>query len=284
MNKPTIVPFVKWIGGKRQILKEITTRLPSTYATYHEPFLGGGALFLNILPSNAFVSDLNTELINTYKIIKNKHKILREYLLLMEYGHSPSFFQKIRNIDQNDSSNLRELHIKDSNVLRAARFIYLNKSSFNGMYRVNSKGHFNVPWGKKTTVKTHDFANLAKISSYLKNKNIEIFQASFEKILTNAKQNDFIYFDPPYDYPSELNGFDSFQKEGFGIKQQIFLAQVCKKLNGMQVKWMVSNHKTKLITDLYRGFNMSTIWAQRLIGGKGATRKKVEEVIIRNYE
>ena len=154
--KPTIVPFIKWVGGKRQLLKEISKRLPSKINTYYEPFVGGGALLFFLKPKKAIISDTNKELINTYKMVKNKYKQLREYLLLMEYGHSENFYLSIRTIDRNKENDYRKLNMKDSNLLKAARFIYLNKAGFNGLYRVNSQGHFNVPSGKKTKVKTHE--------------------------------------------------------------------------------------------------------------------------------
>lgn len=137
-------------------MDELVKRVPKSYGTYFEPFLGGGALLFELQPKSAVVSDLNVELINTYKVIKTKYKLLKEYLLLMEYGHSENFYKKISSIDRNDSSDHRLLSMEGTDVLRAARFIYLNKAGFNGLYRVNSKGLFNVPSGQKLNVKTHE--------------------------------------------------------------------------------------------------------------------------------
>ncbi|WKX02267.1 DNA adenine methylase [Candidatus Mycoplasma mahonii] len=284
MNKPTIDPFVKWVGGKRQLVNEIAQRLPRQFNTYHEPFVGGGALLWHLLPQKAYISDLNRELINAYRVIKTRSRQLREYLLLMEYGHSEVFFNKIRGIDRNDTQDLRMLSMKDSSLLRAARFIYLNKADFNGLYRVNAAGFFNVPSGKKKKVKTHDFANLKDLADYLTNNDIAIMHKSFEKILDDTKKGDFVYFDPPYDYEKGTNGFDSYQKGGFGVEGQKSLALVCQQLHQAGVMFMVSNHHTELIKDLYQDFNMSVVQAKRLVGGKGASRQDVQEVIITNYD
>lgn len=282
--KPTIVPFVKWVGGKRQLMDQLVKRVPKDFGTYFEPFIGGGALLFELQPEKAVISDLNAELINTYKVIKKDYKKLKEYLLLMEYGHSEEFFKKISTIDRNDSTDERKLSMDSSDALRAARFIYLNKAGFNGLYRVNSKGQFNVPSGKKESVKTHEWPNIQLVSNYLSKNNIKIENKKFQHILSKAKVNDFVYLDPPYDYDENTKGFDSYQKEGFGKQGQKELADLCKKLNAKGVKFMVSNHNTKLINELYKDFNIEVISAKRLVGGKGATRDDVEEVLITNYE
>ena len=281
--RPTIVPFVKWAGGKRQLLKEIVKKLPSKINTYYEPFVGGGALLFFLKHPQAVIFDTNTELINAYKVVKNKYKKLREYLILMEYGHSETFYKLIRQIDQNDKNDYRNLNMHDSDILKAARFIYLNKAGFNGLYRVNSQGFFNVPSSKKAKVKTHEWPNIQTVSEYLSSNNIKILNQSFEKVISKIQKEDFVYFDPPYDYEKGIKGFDSYQKETFGQNGQIKLANVCKELNKKRIKFMVSNHNTKLINNLYKEFNIYVLKAKRLIGGKGASRADVEEVLITNY-
>lgn len=282
--KPTIVPFVKWVGGKRQLMDELVKRVPKEYGTYFEPFVGGGALLFELQPKKAVVSDLNAELINTYKVIKNKYKILKEYLLLMEYGHSEAFYKKISTIDRNDPNDHRLLSMKDSDVLRAARFIYLNKAGFNGLYRVNSNGQFNVPWGQKQILKTHEWPNIELVAEYLKSSDVKLRAQKFTAIQNKVTKGDFVYLDPPYDYEPGKKGFDSYQKEGFGTEGQKRLADFCKELNKKEVKFMVSNHNTKLINEIYSEFKIEVIKARRLVGGKGASREDVEEVIITNYE
>lgn len=282
MQKETIVPFIKWVGGKRQLQNALISNLPATYNVYIEPFIGGGALFFALMPEKAIVNDLNKELINTYIAIKNNHTLLMEYLLLMEYAHTEDFYSKIAKIDQNKKDE-KKLSLENSSFLRAARFIYLNKTCFNGLYRVNQKGFFNVPSGKKIAANTFDANNLTNISNFLNNKKIKIMNKDFAKVLELAEKDDFVYLDPPYDY-EKSNGFDSYQKNGFGVEGQVRLAQMCKKLDEKGVKFMLSNHNTKLINELYKEFKIIVVKAKRLVGGKGADRSDVEEVIIKNYE
>lgn len=294
--KPTIVPFVKWVGGKRKLLSEIKRRLPKEFNNYHEPFLGGGALLFEMQPKKAFISDLNKELINTYKIIRSNPKKLREYLLLMEFGHNVEFvfcdkknkliknspfYEKIKIIDQNNSFSGRKLGMEDSKELLAARFIYLNKNNFNGIYRVNSQGHYNVPSKHSSSAKTFNWQNIKNASQYL--KNVKIKTQSFEKILGQTKRGDFVYLDPPYDFEGSNKSFEAYQKEGFGTKGQIKLAKICEKLDEKGVLFMLSNNKTQLVCYLYRKFNIEEIKVKRLIGGNGDSRREFQEVIITNY-
>ncbi len=284
MTNTTIVPFVKWVGGKRQIINELKKRMPKSFDTYYEPFIGGGALLFDLQHPKAVINDLNKELINTYRTIKSSPKRLQEYLLLMEYGHTDIFYKKISNVDRNEHNEDRLLSLKNSNQLKAARFIYLNKAGFNGMYRVNRSGHFNIPTGKKAKVKTHDYENILNISKYFKANDIKIMNKKFDKVALLAQEGDFVYLDPPYDYDPGTKGFDAYSKEGFGTNGQKRLAMVCRILDGKGVKFMVSNHNTKLVRELYDWANIDVINAKRLIGGKGASRKDVEEVVITNYE
>lgn len=301
MKKPTIVPFVKWVGGKRQLLKNIEERLPKQFNTYHEPFVGGGALFFHLQPEKACISDLNQELVNTYKVIKGKssRNRLREYLLLMEYGHrveekiiekegkevikkNSPFYDVVRKIDHYKEFEGRKLNMNDSKELLAARFIYLNKNNFNGLYRVNSSGLYNVPSKHHNkSPNTFDWNNLTLAGESLKNTQIK--RQKFQNVIKQASKGDFVYFDPPYDYEAGVNGFVSYQKEGFGQNGQVDLAKTCKKLDKMGVMFMVSNHNTTLIKELYKEFNIDVIKAKRMVGGKGASRDDVEEVLITNY-
>ncbi len=277
-------PFIKWVGGKRSVIKHIEKHLPKKINTYYEPFIGGGALLFYLQPKSFVINDINSELINAYKMIKKHYKVVREYLLLMEYGHGEEFYKQIRKMDRNKKDDDRKLNLSDSKQLRAARFIYLNKAGFNGMYRVNSQGYFNVPSGKKEKVKTHEYPNIINVSNFLKNNNSKILNVSFEKAVSTAKKGDFVYFDPPYDYEIGTKGFDSYEKDGFGATGQKKLASLCKELNKKGVNFMVSNHNTKLIQELFKDFKINIIKVNRLIGGKGASRKAVEEVLITNYE
>ena len=271
-------PFVKWAGGKRQIIDKLTKLVPEKYDTYYEPFVGGGALLFELSPKKAVINDYNKELMNVYKTISDDNgyeeviKILNKY----EIKHSEEFYYKIRDIDR-DESKFKKL----SNPERAARTIYLNKACFNGLYRVNSKNEFNVPFNKKVKVNTYDSQNLGIIHSYLNFNDITMLNKDFEESVKDAKEEDFIYFDPPYD--SDTDTFTSYTDEGFGKEEQKRLAKVYKELSDRGCYVMLSNHNTKLINDLYKNFNIHVIEAKRNINANGKKRGKVEEVIITNY-
>lgn len=271
-------PFVKWAGGKRQILDKLKKHIPEEYDTYYEPFIGGGAFFFDLCPKKAVINDYNSELINVYKCIKDEKKLesLTKELNLYEREHSEEFYLKIRNIDR-DKKKFNKL----TDVKRAARTIYLNKACFNGLYRVNSKNEFNVPFGKKNKVSTYDGVNLGIIFCYFNLCDIKIMNTDFEEAVVNAKKGDFIYFDPPYD--SDTSTFTSYTEDGFGRAEQERLAILFDKLAKKGCYVMLSNHNTKLINDLYKNYNIEVIKAKRNINSKASGRGEVEEVIITNY-
>ena len=272
-------PFVKWAGGKRQIIDKLKMYAPDEYDTYYEPFVGGGALFFELSPKKAVINDFNAELINVYNVLCNEEKFNKMIRVLNshETNHSEDYYYELRNKDRNKSSFGRL-----ADYTRAARTIYLNKACFNGLYRVNSKGEFNVPFGKKTKVNTYEGSNLNLISYYLTNNQITILNEDFESSVSAAKKGDFIYFDPPYD--SDTSTFNSYTEDGFGKEEQVRLARVFKELSDRGCYVMLSNHNTKLINELYSDFNIHVIEAKRNINANGKKRGKVEEVIITNYE
>ncbi len=271
-------PFVKWAGGKRQIMSEIKKLLPERFGTYFEPFVGGGALFFELSPKKAVLNDYNKELINVYNCIQDESKFEKmcHELDHHEMNHSEDYYYSIRNIDK-DKMNFSHL----SDYKKAARTIYLNKACFNGLYRVNSKNEFNVPFGKKTKVNTYDGQNLGIVHCVLNFNDIKILSCDFEEAVKSAKKGDFIYFDPPYD--SDTSTFTSYTDEGFGKDEQKRLAEVFKKLDKKGCYVMLSNHNTTLIKELYKNFNIKVIKANRNINANGKKRGKVEEVIITNY-
>lgn len=266
-------PFVKWAGGKRQLMHELIKNLPKSYNRYFEPFVGGGALFFQIQPQNAYIADINEELINLYLTVKNnpceliwsieKHEISEEYFL------------KIRNLDRLDEYNFL------SNTQRASRFIYLNKTCYNGLYRVNSKGHFNVPYGKYKNPTIVDVDNLLNCSKLLKNTQIKC--ADFSEILTSVKSGDFVYLDPPYMPLSETSNFTSYTKYKFDVEAQIRLKNTCDALNNKGVFFMLSNSDTKVINELYSNYEIKKVLASRAINSNAKNRGKITEVLIRNY-
>ena len=271
-------PFVKWAGGKRQIIDELKKYIHDEFNTYYEPFIGGGALLFELAPKKAVINDSNAELMNVYQVLCDDSKFKKMCRVLNNYeaNHSEEFFYEIRNKDKNKNTFNRL-----SDYTRAARTIYLNKACFNGLYRVNSKNEFNVPFGKKSKVNTYDGNNLITVSNYLTMNDIKILNKDFEEAVSYAKKGDFVYFDPPYD--SDNNIFTSYTEEGFGKEEQRRLAKVFKELDQKGVYVMLSNHNTILINELYKDYHIHVIEAKRNINSNGKKRGKVEEVIITNF-
>ena len=272
-------PFVKWAGGKRQIIDKLLKYAPYDYKIYYEPFVGGGAFLFELAPQNAVINDYNKELMNVYECIKDENKFTKMCNELNHYetNHSEEFYYEIRNKDRDKVKFNKMVDYK-----RAARTIYLNKACFNGLYRVNSKNEFNVPFNKKAKVNTYDGQNLGIIHSYLNFNNVKMLNVDFEEAVKDAKKGDFIYFDPPYD--SDTSTFNSYTEDGFGKDEQIRLAKVFKELSDRGCHVMLSNHNTKLVNELYNDFNIHVIEAKRNINSNGKKRGKVEEVIITNFE
>lgn len=272
-------PFVKWAGGKRSIIDKLVKLLPENYNTYYEPFVGGGALLYELQPKKAVINDYNSELMNVYACIKDENRFANMCSVLNKHetNHSEDYYYEIRNLDRN-----KKKFNKLSDYKRAARTIYLNKACFNGLYRVNSKNEFNVPFGKKTKVNTYDGPNLGIIHCLLNFNDIKILSTDFEESVKTAKKGDFIYFDPPYD--SDTNTFNDYTENGFGKEQQRRLANVFKDLDRRGCYVMLSNYNTTLIKELYKNYNFNYITVQRNIGANASNRGKVQEVIITNYK
>ena len=273
-------PFVKWAGGKRQIIDKLLKLVPVEYNTYYEPFIGGGALLFELSPKEAVINDSNKELMNVYKTISSDKGYEETLKLLNTYEkkHDEEYYYKIRNLDKD-----KEKFAKLNDYERAARTIYLNKACFNGLYRVNSKGEFNVPFNKKLKINTYDGQNMTLAYVYFQTNKITMLSTDFEEAVKDAKKGDFIYFDPPYDSEND-DTFNSYTEEGFGKEEQRRLARVYKELSDRGCYVMLSNHNTTLINELYNEFNIHVISAKRNINSKGEKRGKVEEVIITNYE
>ena len=272
-------PFVKWAGGKRQIIDKLKKYVPEEFDTYYEPFVGGGALLFELSPKHAVINDSNEELMNVYRCLCDEEKFKKMCSVLNHYetSHSEEFFYEVRNKDRSKNAYNRL-----SDYTRAARTIYLNKACFNGLYRVNSKNEFNVPFGKKLKVNTYEGSNLITVSNYLTMNDIKILSVDFEEAVKDAKKGDFIYFDPPYD--SDTSTFNSYTEEGFNKDEQRRLASVFKELDKRGCYVMLSNHNTLLVNELYKGYHFHIIEAKRNINANGKKRGKVEELIITNYE
>ena len=272
-------PFVKWVGGKRQLLKqfrELGLYPPEAFnpmtSTYHEPFVGGGAVFFDLLPKNAKLSDLNSELVITYNVIKSSVDELIESL--QKHIYNKEYYLKVRAEKVED---LSEIEV-------ASRFIFLNRTGFNGLYRVNKSGQFNVPFGRYSNPIICDEDNLRRVSDAL--RDTIITHQDYKNVLKTARGGDFIYFDPPY-YPiSATSSFTSYTAEGFLEKEQAELRDTFVKLHEKGCFVMLSNSDTPFINKLYSGLNgitINKITAGRAINSKGTGRGKITEVLITNY-
>lgn len=272
-------PFVKWAGGKRQIIDKLLKYVPEEFDTYYEPFVGGGALLFELSPKKTVINDYNTELMNVFVCIKDEEKFTKMCSELNHYeaSHSEEFYLEIRNKDR-DKVKFRKM----PDYKRAARTIYLNKACFNGLYRVNRNNEFNVPFNKSGKINTYDGQNLGIIHAYLNFNEVTILSTDYEEAVKNAKMGDFIYFDPPYDSDKEV--FNSYTENGFGKEEQVRLARVFEELSNRGCYVMLSNHNTKLINELYKDYHIHIIEAKRSINANGKKRGSVEELIITNYE
>ena len=271
-------PFVKWAGGKRQIMPEIKKYVPENYDTFYEPFVGGGAVFFELAPKKAVINDYNSELMNVFECIKDEVKFDKMCTELNhhEANHSEEYYYQVRNIDR-DVKKYNKL----ADYKKAARTIYLNKACFNGLYRVNSKNEFNVPFGKKEKVNTYEGQNLGVVHCILNFNDIKLLSTDFEEAVKDAKKGDFVYLDPPYD--SDTSTFNDYTENGFNKDEQRRLALLFKELSDRGCFVMLSNHNTILVNELYKDYNIHVIEAKRNINANGKKRGKVEEVIITNY-
>lgn len=266
-------PFVKWAGGKRQLLPELLKRVPEKFNVYFEPFLGGGALLLALQPSKAIVGDINEELINAYQVIRDNVEELISALKRLSAKHSREFYYYIRSLEK---SNL-------DRVERAARFIYLNKTCYNGLYGENSKGQFNVPIGRYANPSIYDANNLRALSKYFNSADVNIIRADYRDIVKHATRGDFIYFDPPYIPVSETANFTKYTKYDFTVQDHEELASVFKELSKRGCYVMLSNSDTEVVYKLYEGFRIEKVKANRFINSNSQKRTNHYEVIIRNY-
>jgi DNA adenine methylase len=268
-----VYPFLKWAGGKRQLLEQYSSLIPSNFNRYYEPFIGGGALFFHLLPVNAKLCDVNSELINCYKVIKNNVKDLIPILEQHKekFNSNPKeYFYLMRNVDL----------IKLSNIEKAARTIFLNRTCFNGLYRVNKQGKFNVPFGKYTNPSICDKDNLKTCSLIL--KKIDLAVCDFSDIENEVQEGDFVYLDPPY-MKNLSNSFTDYTINGFGHKDHERLAEMFIKLNNKKAYVMLSNSNNDFIRNLYSNFQIDLIKEKRNINCNADKRGEINSIVIRNY-
>lgn len=273
-----ISPFIKWVGGKKQLLPELIKYAPKKFNTYYEPFLGGGAFLYQLQPQTAVVNDANGELINAYQQVKDHpNELITELAQLFAQDNKENYL-KIRSVDRNGEIS------KYSNIDRAIRFIYINKAGFNGLWRVNRKGQCNVPYGQHSTLKVPENTILSD-SKYFNNADIKFLNGDYQSCVKSAQKHDFVYFDPPYAPLTLTSNFTSYTKNDFGLLQQKQLRDLALDLAQKGVYVMLSNSYTDTIKKLYANkiFHWHKVKAKRSINSNAKKRGKVSEVLITTY-
>jgi DNA adenine methylase len=271
-----VTPFLKWVGGKRQIMPIIDQNLPKGIKHYIEPFIGGGAVFFHLQPKKAILNDFNSELINVYKVIRDDIEGL--LVDLTRHKNESTYFYEIRGMDR--TKKFKNL----TDVERASRVIYLNKTCFNGLYRVNSSGEFNSPFGRYKKPNILNEPILRAVSYYLNENDIQLRNSDYDEILQEAGKKSFVYLDPPYHPVSESSNFTGYVQGGWGVDDQVRLREACDQLNKRGVKFLQSNSSSDFIKEQYKIYNICTIKANRSVNSDGEKRGEVEELLIKNYE
>jgi DNA adenine methylase len=271
-------PFVKWVGGKRRLCAQFERFFPATARRYVEPFVGGGAVFFCLwnsgrLPGSAFLFDHNRDLVNAYRVVRDRVEDLIALLAEHERSHSKAYYYRVRRLDR------RAVALSD--VERAARTIYLNRTCYNGLYRVNSKGQFNVPMGRYRRPRIVNRDALRAASAALQQACLEV--RDFREVVDLAQAGDFFYFDPPYAPLSETANFTGYTADCFDEQDQRDLAALFGRLTDRGCLCMLSNSYTPFVLDLYRSFRIETVYARRAVNSDANGRGKIREVVVLNY-
>lgn len=269
VRSPEAAPFVKWVGGKRALLPQLMGRIPLRFASYHEPFVGGGAMFFALQPVKAMLSDYNAELVTTYQVIRDDVERLIRHLRTHKLDETYYYDLRAREPGRLDP------------IERASRLIYLNRTCFNGLYRVNARGGFNVPYGRYKNPLICNEVGLRAASAALAGTHTR--HAGYEIVLEQARRGDFVYFDPPYHPVSPTANFTGYTAGAFGPDDQRRLADVFRALARRGCKVMLSNSDTPFIRELYGDFNLEIVAAPRLVNRDATKRGPVNEVLVRNY-
>lgn len=270
-----VQPFLKWAGGKRQLLEEIRKYSPRRFNTYYEPFIGGGAVLFDLQPKKAVINDINSELINTYKIVRDQvNEIIED---LSKHRNEKDYFYELRELDRNP--RFQEL----SDIERASRLIFLNKTCYNGLFRVNSQGQFNVPFGDYKNPNIVNEVIVRAVNHYLSSNEVKILNQDFSEALSSARRGDFVYIDPPYDPVSDSSSFTGYSLDGFGRKEQIRLKETVDDLTKRGCHVLLSNSATDFIKDLYHDYRIVIVEATRAINSDATRRGKINEVLVMNY-
>jgi DNA adenine methylase len=273
-----VIPLFKWGGGKRQLLKEILPLIPS-FSRYYEPFVGGAAVLFGLCPKKAVVNDVNSELINTYQVVKDNPYELISLLQKYKENHNVEYYYRIRSLDR-DSERYSRL----SSIEKAARTVYLNRTCFNGLYRVNKAGCFNTPCGKYKNPEIVNKDRIIAMHEFFNSNDIAIRCGDYKDTLKGIRKGAFVYFDPPYMPPE--NGDETFTEytvDGFDEDKQIELKEVCDKLTARGVSFMLSNSSCSFIRDLYKDYNIKIVQARRSINANAGKRTLIDEVLVTNF-
>lgn len=269
-------PMLKWVGGKRQLLSEIVPMIDNKCSTYVEPFVGGGAVLFRLQPQKAVINDYNQELINVYRTVRDHLDDLIEVLQIHATKNTSDYYYEVRALDREDSFK------KMSDIEKAARIIYLNKTCYNGLYRVNSLGQFNSPYGRYKNPKIVNEPVLRAISKYFNSDEIKILNGDYKEALKNLDVNSFVYLDPPYMPISSSSSFTGYTEGGFGYERQIELKKECDKLTQQGIKFLQSNSDCEEIRELYKNYKIKTVQAKRSINSVAKKRGEINEVLIYN--
>ena len=276
-----IAPVLKWVGGKRQLISDIEPLIPKKISTYVEPFVGGGAILFHLQPKKAIINDFNKELMNVYQVIKDNPNELIKVLKEHKELNSEDYFYEIRSLDRRDDfENL-------SSVQKAGRIIYLNKTCYNGLFRVNRAGFFNTPYGKYKNPSIVNEVTIKAISNYFNSPNIKFLTGDYKEALKSLRRGAFVYFDPPYMPISSSSSFTGYTEHGFDYEKQVELRDECLKLHDRGVKFLQSNSYSPEILELYsdqKVFNIEIVKAKRSINSQSDKRGEISEVLIYNYE
>lgn len=272
-----VAPVLKWVGGKRQLLDVLVPLLPKRVTAYCEPFVGGGALLFNRQPKTAYVNDINSELMRVYITIKNDVENL--ITALQDFKNESSFFYAVRDWDR-DKARYASL----SDIEKAARILYLNKTCYNGLFRVNNAGEFNSPFGNYRNPNIVNAPTLRAVSTYLNTAAVHLTSLDYTEVLCTLPKGTFVYLDPPYDPVSDTSRFTGYAKGGFSRDDQIRLRESCDELHKSGLKFMLSNSATDFIKEQYAAYHITIVQAKRAINSDATKRGGIDEVLVRNYE
>jgi len=270
-----VMPVVKWVGGKRQLLPALTPLLPERFTTYCEPFLGGGAMLFWRQPQRAIVNDVNDDLIQMYEVIRDHVEDL--ILELEKYKNESAYFYEVRDWDRD-----KEKYGALSSIEKAARIIYLNKTCYNGLFRVNNAGEFNTPFGNYKNPNIVNTPTLRAVSAYFQKAEITFSCRDYADVLAEIPRGTFVYLDPPYDPVSDTANFTGYSRGGFCRDDQIRLRECCDDLTQRGIKFMLSNSATNFIKEQYEAYHITIVKAKRAINSDAAGREQVQELVVRN--